>query len=91
VFEESMDDLGNLRRAATATRKRFIDELNDPETEAIVVFALAALQVEHELVEPAVRARALELIEEGIELPLSASRTEQEEALGALADALADV
>jgi len=86
VFDEEMDKQRNLRKAATATRQRFTDELNDPETEALVVFALASLQIEHEMIEPRIRTRALELIEEGVELPLSADRGEQEAALGELAD-----
>ena len=41
AFDEEMSKRGNLRQAATETRKRFTDELNDPETEPLVVFALA--------------------------------------------------
>ncbi len=91
AFEEEMAKRGNLRLAATETRKRFTDELNDPETEPLVVIALAALQLEHERIEPRIRARTLELIEEGVELPISADRSEQEEALGELADRIAEL
>lgn len=91
VFEEELDKQGNLRRAATATRERFTDELNDPDTEAVVVFSLAALQVDHDMIEPRIRARALELIEEGVELPVSADRAVQEEALGELADRISEL
>lgn len=65
-FEELVDEEGlDIAIATKNILKKYRDELEDEDNEAVIYLALAALQLEYDEVLPDIRDRALEIIEEG--------------------------